>query len=72
MLQKSFGFKSKRGQYGLGAAECQAKEILRRLQTVGSCGSNKESWANGWDTAITEAISIVEDVTGVSIAEVLD
>lgn len=50
----------------------QAKEILRRLHTAGGCGAEKESWSDGWDKAVDEAIRIVEEVSGVSIMEILD
>ena len=72
MLQKYFSSKAKREYYKSNLAKYQAEEILRRLHEAGGCGADKESWAGGWDAAITEAISIVEGVTGVSIAEVLN
>lgn len=54
------------------AAKNQAKEILKLLHATGGCDTENGSWEDGWDAAITEAISIVEGVTGVSIEEVLD
>lgn len=47
-----------------------AKEILLRLHNTGGCGA-KEAYVKGWDEAITEAIRIVEDSSGVSIEEVI-
>lgn len=47
------------------------KNTLLRLHNVGGCGA-QDDYAKGWDEAITEAIRIVEEETGVRIEEVLD
>lgn len=59
-------------QSGCAEKDYRAREILKRLHEAGGCGAEEESWDDGWDTAIDEAISIVEDVTGISVTEVLD
>ncbi|MBQ8133557.1 MAG: hypothetical protein IJ711_00070 [Lachnospiraceae bacterium] len=48
-----------------------AKKILRKLHEAGGCDAVDDR-AKGWDEAISEAISIVEEATGVSIEEVLN
>ena len=35
-------------------------ELYRKLDSVGGCGADKESWADGWDCAIEEAIRLLE------------
>lgn len=49
----------------------KGKNILLRLHQTGGCGAMDE-YSKGWDDAITEAIRIVEEEMGISIAEVLD
>lgn len=50
-------------------------EIHRKLDSIGGCGADKESWADGWDCAIEEAIRlleaapVVEDTENSKIAE---
>ena len=35
-------------------------ELYHKLDSIGGCGADKGSWANGWDCAITEAIRLLE------------
>ena len=46
------------------------KNILLRLHQAGGCGATDE-YSKGWDDAITEAIRIVEEETGISISGIL-
>lgn len=55
---------------GHSAAE-EAKSILLRLHNAGGCDA-KDERSKGWDEAITEAIRIVEEETGMRTEEVLD
>lgn len=47
------------------------KRILLKLNEAGGCDAADE-WGQGWDEAISEAIRIVEDETGIHIEDVLD
>ncbi|MCX4340019.1 MAG: hypothetical protein OSJ72_10280 [Lachnospiraceae bacterium] len=49
----------------------KAKRILLRLHEAGGCDA-QDDYSKGWDEAITEAIKIVEEETGIRIEEVLD
>ncbi len=35
-------------------------EFYHKLDSVGGCGADKDSWTDGWDCAITEAIRLLE------------
>ena len=35
-------------------------ELYHKLDSIGGCGADKDSWADGWDKAITEAIRLLE------------
>jgi len=35
-------------------------ELYHKLDSIGGCGADKDSWADGWDCAITEAIRLLE------------
>lgn len=50
--------------------EENALEILRELHKVGGCDA-KDDFSNGWDEAITEAIRIVERITGISVEDAI-
>lgn len=47
------------------------RRILLRLHGAGGCDA-QDDYSKGWDAAITEAIGIVENETGINIEEVLD
>lgn len=53
------------------AMQEKAKSILLRLHNAGGCDA-KDERSKGWDEAITEAIRIVEEETGMRTEEVLD
>ena len=36
------------------------EELYHKLDSIGGCGADKDSWADGWDCAITEAIRLLE------------
>ena len=36
------------------------EELYHKLDSIGGCGADKDSWADGWDKAITEAIRLLE------------
>ncbi len=64
------------GQYvsaGLrdGMMDIAVKSILRKLHDAGGCDAD-DAWSQGWDAAISEAIRIVEDESGMKITDVLD
>ena len=42
-------------------AKIKANKLLIRLNAACGCGCKPDTWEAGWDDAITEAISIVED-----------
>ena len=35
-------------------------QLYHNLDSIGGCGAEKGSWADGWDKAITEAIRLLE------------
>lgn len=45
--------------------------ILKRIHEAGGADAT-DGWSQGWDAAIDEAIRIVEDATGISVAEAID
>ena len=47
------------------------KNILLRLHEAGGCGAS-DDYTKGWDDAITRAIKIVEEETGVPISEAFE
>ncbi len=44
-------------------------ELYRKLDSIGGCGADKDSWADGWDCAITEAIQLLESAPAVEGTE---
>lgn len=46
-------------------------EILKRIHEAGGADAT-DRWSQGWDAAMDEAIRIVEDATGISVAEAID
>lgn len=38
-----------------------AERVKEKLHKEGGCGAEKETWARGWDDAITRAIAIVDE-----------
>ena len=38
------------------------KEFIERLIDMGGCGAKPETWARGWDDAISEVIGIAEEL----------
>lgn len=46
-------------------------EILKRIHEAGGADAT-DGWSQGWDAAIDETIRIVEDATGISVAEAID
>ena len=58
-------------KWGKRVKKKKAKRILLRLHEVGGCDA-QDDYSKGWDEAITEAIKIVEEETGIRIEEVLD
>lgn len=51
--------------------EEKAKRALLQLHEIGGCDA-QDSYSKSWDAAITEAIKILEEETGIRIEEVLD
>lgn len=49
----------------------KGKSILLRLHHLGGCDA-EDDYSKGWDDAITEAIRVVEEETGIRISEILD
>lgn len=35
-------------------------ELLKKLNNMGGCGAEKNSWADGWDKAIDDVYKFVE------------
>ena len=58
-------------KWGKRVKKKKAKRILLRLHAAGGCDA-QDDYSKGWDEAITEAIKIVEEETGIRIEEVLD
>ncbi len=42
-------------------------ELYRKLDSIGGCGADKDSWADGWDKAITEAIRLLEAAPAIKV-----
>lgn len=51
--------------------EEQAKEILLGIHKIGGF-DDTDAYSRGWDNAITVALSKVEEITGVSVEDVLE
>lgn len=47
------------------------KSAYNKLNDIGGCGANPESWADGWDKAINEAISIIEKIPSEDVVPVV-
>lgn len=47
------------------------KSAYNKLNDIGGCGANPESWADGWDKAINEAISIIENIPSENVVPVV-
>ena len=45
------------------------EELYHRLDSIGGCGADKGSWADGWDKTITEAIRLLEAAPGIKVDE---
>ena len=43
--------------------------LYYKLDSIGGCGAAKDSWADGWDCAITEAIRLLEVAPGIKVDE---
>lgn len=41
------------------------KAVLKALNEIGGCGADADSWADGWDKAVDEAIRIVECIPSI-------
>lgn len=37
-------------------------EAMRKLHEIGGCGAEEDSWADGWDSAITAAIKVIASI----------
>ena len=42
-------------------------EFHHKLDSIGGCGADKDSWADGWDCAITEAIRLLEAMSAIKV-----
>ena len=45
--------------------------VREKLHEAGGCGAERNSWADGWDKAIDEAIRIIEDAPTVDAVPVV-
>ena len=45
--------------------------VCEKLNAIGGCGAECDSWADGWDKAIEEAINIVNSVPSENTVEVV-
>ena len=45
--------------------------VCEKLNAIGGCGAECDSWADGWDKAIEEAINIVNSVPTEKVVEVV-
>ena len=48
-----------------------AEVLYRNLHEVGGCGAEKESWADGWDKAIDEAIRILNKMPTANVVKIV-
>lgn len=44
--------------------------VCEELNDIGGCGADPNSWADGWDRAISAAIKIVKDTPAADVAPV--
>lgn len=51
--------------------ENKTKEILLEIHNIGGCDAT-DDYSKGWDAAVTEAIKVVENITGINIEDVLN
>ena len=42
-------------------------ELYHKLDSIGGCGADKDSWADGWDKAIAEAIRLLEAAPAIKV-----
>lgn len=47
------------------------KNVYKMLHSIGGCGAEPESWADGWDKAIDTAIKELEDIPTADVAPVV-
>lgn len=62
------------GTGGLTTAEkeyIKKTEIYDKLAEKGGCGAEPDSWADGWDCAISEALDVVENMPAADVVEVV-
>ena len=45
--------------------------VCEKLNAIGGCGAECDSWADGWDKAIEEAINIANSVPSENVVEVV-
>lgn len=43
------------------------EKVLKVLNSIGGCGAEPDSWANGWDKAIDTAISELEKIPAADV-----
>ncbi|MCM1298214.1 MAG: hypothetical protein NC203_00465 [Firmicutes bacterium] len=48
----------------------KVKKVLKMLHSLGVCGAERESWADGWDKAIDTAISELESIPAADVHKV--
>ena len=52
--------------------DCVKREdIINALHNIGGCGADIDTWAEGWDKAIDEAIRIVQNMPAADVVEVV-
>lgn len=45
----------------------EREKVLKVLNSIGGCGAEPDSWANGWDKAIDTAISELEKIPAANV-----
>lgn len=48
----------------------ERETVCEKLNDIGGCGADPDSWADGWDKAISEAIKIVEGIPAADVEPV--
>ena len=50
----------------------ERNDLCEKLNNIGGCGAEPDSFADGWDKAISETLNIIEDIPAIEIVRCKD
>ena len=50
----------------------ERNDVCEKLNNIGGCGAEPDSFADGWDKAISETLKIIEDIPKIEIVRCKD